>query len=260
MRCKWIPLQTRPERLNCSTKRGIRVRTAISAPAYNSGMRTKLPWTCGLGFLLVALGAYGQSVSGAESLSIPVENLPKPSLWAPYFFRLPASGGIGLYHWHLISGSLPTGLKLNEAGEFAGTPQETGQSEFNLLLTDSDSPPKQQKKKFTLSIETPLAVAWSRKANVSGQRIEGSIKVSNHTGRDFDLTVIVLAVNEIGRATAIGYQHFSLKKNTRDQEIPFGDTLSRGDYQVNVDVVAEEPVSNRIFRARLVTGKERVTE
>ncbi len=146
----------------------------------------------GLGFLLVALCAYGQS--GSESLSIPVENLPKPSLWQPYYFRLPASGGVGPYHWHLISGSLPAGLKLADDGEFAGTPQETGQFEFNVLLADSDSPPKQLHKRFTLLIETPLAVEWGRKANVNGQRIEGSIKVSNDTGRDFDLTVIVLAV------------------------------------------------------------------
>jgi hypothetical protein len=103
-------------------------------------------------------------------------------------------------------------------------------------------------------------VEWSQTAKVNGQRIDGSIKVSNHTGRDFDLTVIVLAVNDIGRATAIGYQHFPIKKLTRDLEIPFGDALSRGNYVVNVDVVGEEPVAHRIFRARLVTPTESVTQ
>jgi len=206
----------------------------------------------------MALCAYGQS--GSSSLSIPVENLPKPVLWQQYSFRLPASGGVGPYHWHLFNGPLPQGLKLADDGEFSGTPQETGQFEIELLLTDSDNPPKQFHKRFALSIETPLTVEWGRKANVSGQRIEGSVKVSNHTGRDFDLTLIVLAVNDTGRATAIGYQHFPLKKNTRDMEIPFGDTPSWGTYQVNVDVVGEEPVSNRIFRARLATGKMSVIQ
>jgi hypothetical protein len=65
------------------------------------------------------------------------------------------------------------------------------------------------------------------------------------------LTFDVLAVNEIGRATAIGYQHFTLQKNTRDMELPFGDTLAPGSYLVNVDVVAEEPDSKMIFRARM---------
>ena len=112
---------------------------------------------------------------------------------------------------------------------------------------------------MTLNVETPLAADWEKRENVTGQRIDGSIKVSNHTGRDFDLTVIVLAVNDIGRATAIGYQHFPLKKDTRDLEIPFGDTLSRGNYEINVDVVGEEPISNRIFRARL-TSKQQVAQ
>lgn len=113
---------------------------------------------------------------------------------------------------------------------------------------------------MVLKTESPLTADWSRKAHVSGQRIDGSIKVSNHSGRDFDLTFIVLAVNDIGRATAIGYQHFSLNKNTVDMEIPFGETLSAGNYAVNVDVVGEEPLSKQIFRARLVTGKESVTQ
>lgn len=220
-------------------------------------MKTKLHCACGLGFLLLTLAACGQSSadSRAGSLSIPVESLPTAALWQQYSFRLTASGGAGLYHWHLNGGALPAGLKLAEDGELAGTPEETGEFAFSLLLTDSDNPAKQLQKKFELSLEAPLAVEWVRKANVNGQRIEGSIKVSNHTGRDFDLTMVVLAVNQIGRATAIGYQHFPLKRDTRDMEIPFGDTPSWGVYQVNVDVVAEEAVSNRIFRARLVIPK-----
>jgi hypothetical protein len=64
----------------------------------------------------------------------------------------------------------------------------------------------------------------------------------------------VLAVNEIGRATALGYQHFTLAKNTIDKEIPFGENLPAGSYTVNADVVAEVPASNTIHRARLVTS------
>lgn len=219
-------------------------------------MKINLLSACGLGFLLLALGAYGQS--GPGPLSIPLENLPTAALWQPYYFRLPISGGVGLDHWRVYSGALPPGLKLAEDGEISGIPLETGQFDFILQVTDSNGPPNQVQKKFTLSLEPPLTMEWSRKAAVNGQRIDGSIKVSNHTGRDFDLTMVVLAVNEIGRATAIGYQRFPLKKSTRDMEIPFGDSLSTGNYQVNIDVVAEEPVSNRIFRSRLVT-KQSVT-
>jgi hypothetical protein len=79
------------------------------------------------------------------------------------------------------------------------------------------------------------------------------VKVSNQTGEDFDLTFVVLAVNDIGRATAIGYQHFNLKHETLDFEIPFGENLPPGGYVVNVDVVAEIAETNTIHRARLVT-------
>ena len=206
----------------------------------------------------MALCAYGQT--GSSVLSVPIENLPTPILWQQYSFRLPAAGGVGRYTWRLFNGPLPQGLKLADDGEISGTPQETGQFEVELLVTDSDTPPKQLHKRFSLSLETPLTVEWGRKAIVNGQRIEGSVKVSNHTARDFDLTLIVLAVNDIGRATAIGYQHFPLQKNTRDLEISFGDTPSWGNYQVNVDVVGEEPISTRIFRARLATGKMSVTQ
>jgi len=193
------------------------------------------------------------------------ENLPAASLWEPYRHTLEASGGIQPHHWTLLSGSLPHGLELRDDGEITGKTDESGKFEITLLVRDSNNPPNEIKKKFLLSVETPFTAEWDHTARVNGprvngQRIEGSVKVSNRTGRDFDLTFIVLAVNEIGRATAIGYQHFPLEKDTRDFNIPFGETVSRGVYAVNVDVVGEEPVSNRIFRARLVSGKQRVTQ
>lgn len=212
------------------------------------------------GLLLVAICALAQQSPSPQALTVSAKELPKASLWEAYAFQLQAAGGSPPYHWRVISGSLPHGLSLRDPGELKGIPDEVGQFEFNVLVTDNSSPPQQQKQKFVLDMETPLKAEWGRKAQVNGTRIDGSLKVSNRTGRDFDVTVIVLAVNDIGRATAIGYQHFPLKRDTRDLEISFGDTLSPGNYAVNVDVVGEETISNRIFRARLVTGKEQVTQ
>ena len=174
--------------------------------------------------------------------------------------RLQASGGFEPYHWRVVDSSLPRTLWLSDEGIISGDLNQPGELQFTVLVRDNSSPPKQAKQKVVLRTETPLTADWLHKAQVSGQRIDGSVRVSNHSGRDFDLTFIVLAVNDIGRATAIGYQHFPLKKNTIDMEIPFGETLSPGNYAVNVDVVGEEPVSNRIFRARLVTQKESITQ
>jgi len=193
------------------------------------------------------------------------KELPPASLWSYYGarnefgFRLQAKGGVAPYHWRVIKGALPHGLRL-EDDKIAGIPDESGNFQFILDVRDSNNPPAEAQKGVVMPIETPFSAEWDRKAQVNGQRIDGSIKVSNRTGRNFDLTFIVLAVNDIGRATAIGYQHFPLGKNTRDLPLPFGDTLSSGDYRVNVDVVAEEPISNRIFRARLVTGKQTIAQ
>jgi hypothetical protein len=87
--------------------------------------------------------------------------------------------------------------------------------------------------------------------------VAGAIKVSNGTDRDFDLTVIILAVDQNGRATAVGYQHIELKRETSELVLPFGENLPPGAYIVNVDVVAEVPAMDTIYRARLVT-KERL--
>ena len=124
-----------------------------------------------------------------------------------YSASLSATGGLAPYHWSIVSGSLPPGMKLDGAsGTISGSPEADGQFEFNILVSDNV---QSVRKKYTLKVETPLTIQWNSKATVSGNRIDGSVKVSNHTGRDFDLTFIVLAVNDIGRATAIGYQHFS---------------------------------------------------
>ncbi len=229
---------------------------AFACETYNSRMRARLRIACCLGLFLPALFATAQQDS---PISVQSKDLRHASLWQRYRFDLRAFGGIEPYHWSIIGGQLPRDIKLQDHGELVGIPDESGQFDFMVLVTDN-ARTIQQKQKLTLSVETPLAADWEKRPNVNGQRIDGSVKVSNHTGRDFDLTVIVLAVNEIGRAMAIGYQHFPLKKDTRDLEIPFGDTLSRGDYAVNVDVVGEEPISNRVFRARLMSGKEQVAQ
>lgn len=213
-----------------------------------------------LSVVLAPLLGWTQQAPSSNSFSITTKTLPKPLLWERYTARLEASGGTEPYHWRVIDSALPRTLRLSDAGIISGDLNQPGEFQFTVLVRDNSSPPKQAKQKLILRTETPLTADWSRKAQVSGQRIDGSIKVSNHSGRDFDLTFIVLAVNDIGRATAIGYQHFPLKKNTVNMEIPFGETLSSGNYAVNVDVVGEEPISNHIFRARLVTGKESITQ
>jgi hypothetical protein len=225
--------------------------------AYNFGM-SSVRNAALAGLILTALCLCAQHAQPPGSVSIAPAKLPKASLWNRYLFQFQSDGGVPPYHWRIVNGSLPRGLTLQGDGQIIGAVEEQGQRDFTVAVIDQTG--KKQQQNYTLSTETPLSTAWLRKAEVNGQRVDGSIKVSNTTGRDFDLTFVVLAVNDNGRATAIGYQRFWLKASTRDQEIPFGDTLPSGNYTVDVDLVGEEPQSNMIFRSRLVTGKEAVTQ
>ena len=209
--------------------------------------------------LLLAVMASASPQDPQATVTIATKELPAATLWNRYTFQFQADGGLEPYHWRVVSGSLPRALELQDSGHIMGVVNQAGELDFLIQATDRTGA-RSQPKKFTLAVEPPLRADWLNKSKVNGNRIDGSVKVSNTTGRDFDLTFVVLAVNDIGRATAIGYQHFPLKKNTRDQELPFGDSLSPGNYVVNVDLVGEEPVSRTIFRSRLVAPKQTIAQ
>ena len=189
-------------------------------------------------------------------LVLRTSTLPKAYVRQSYQARLEAEGGIAPLKWEVSDGSLPAGIILQTDGVLAGTPTETGEFPFTATVTDSGKPAYQRQQQLSLVVVAPLMVQWLHYPKVTGHRLEGSITVSNQTERDFDLTVILLAVNETGRATAIGYQHFPLKKNSAEVEIPFGENLPHGVYELNVDAVAEVAATGSIYRARLVP-KER---
>lgn len=191
--------------------------------------------------------------SATAQLSLKGGPVFKAFLRAQYHNQLEAQGGTAPYAWKLASGSLPKGVSLDPAGILSGLPTETGDFHFVLTIADSGRPAHERNQELVLRVLAPLLVQWSHPAKINGKRIEGSVKATNQTGDDFDLTAVVLAVNETGRATAIGYQHFNLAHDTIDFEIPFGENLPPGGYVVNVDVVAEIAKTNTIHRTRLVT-------
>lgn len=212
-------------------------------------------------FLLVgiSLAAAGAPLCTAQQagatgppLVIKTTSLPKGYVRQAYQARLEAQGGITPFRWELTSGSLPTGVNLQADGELDGAPAQAGEFTFTVTATDSGKPAYQKQQKLTLLVVAPLLAQWGKYPVVNGQRIEGSILVANQTEQDFDLTAIMLAVAENGRATAIGYQRLLLKKGTDATEIPFGENLPFGAYDLNVDVVAEVAATNSIYRARLM--------
>jgi len=197
-----------------------------------------------------------QGAATGEPLVIQTTSLHKAYLRQHYETHLEARGGITPLRWELTEGALPVGIVLGADGVLSGVPTETGEFKFTVTVTDSGRPAAQRNQQFVLIVVAPLLAQWGRYPKVTGQRLEGSIILSNQTEQDFDLTAIVMAVNEIGRATAIGYQRVNLKKGSADLEIPFGENLPFGSYELDADAVAEVAATNSIYRARLVP-KER---
>jgi hypothetical protein len=149
--------------------------------------------------------------------------------------------------------ALPPGLKLEGDGLLHGSPEHTGEFQFTVSVTDSGQPQRSVQKLFVLRVHSAMVLSWKSPAHANGNRIEGSAEISNTTPDDIDLTFIVLAVPENGRAVAIGYQHFVLRRGTVVQELPFGEMLPRGGYVVHVDAVGEVPARNIIYRERMQT-------
>jgi hypothetical protein len=214
-------------------------------------MLVPLALFCFVSAVAITANAQQRSETG-ETLVIRTLGLPKAYLKQQYETRLEARGGVTPLRWEITDGTPPAGIALAQEGILSGIPTETGEFRFTVTVTDSGKPGSQRSQQLVLTVLAPLLAQWNRYPKVTGQRLEGSIDVSNQTEHDFDLTAIVLAVNETGRATAIGYQRFPLTKGTANVEIPFGENLPQGSYELNVDVVAEVAATNSIYRARLV--------
>jgi len=206
--------------------------------------------------VLLAGLASAQQPPDPTNLSLDALTLPKASPRHQYKFQFQAHGGIPPMKYALSQGSPPTGMKLGEDGLLTGTPSSTGEYKFTVTVTDSSNPPQKAFRAFVLRIVPPMVLEWKRYARVNGNRIDGSIVISNNTEDDFDFTFVVLAVADNGRAVDIGYQHVPLKSGVDSLEIPFGDTLPRGNYVVHVDAVGEVPAKDQIFRTRLQTKEK----
>lgn len=201
-----------------------------------------------------------QAQGGAD---LTIENeaeLPETYPRASYEYRFRARGGVPVLHWRVEKGELPPGLKLEDDGLLHGSPERTGEFHFTVLVRDGGQPQQGVQKACVLRVLSAMVLNWKNVAHVNGNRIEGSAEISNTTSDDIDLTFIVLAVPENGRAVAIGYQHFLLRRGTLMQELPFGERLPRGGYVVHVDAIGEVAAKKIIHRERMQTpGPMQVT-
>lgn len=213
--------------------------------------------SCMAGMVELSAGALPASRPAAIQQSEPellIQNnaeLPDAYPRMPYEFQFHARGGVPVLQWRVEKGALPPGMKLEDDGRLHGAPEHKGEFQFTVSVRDGSNPQQAVQKGFTLHVLSAFTLAWKVPAHVNGNRIEGSVGVSNATPEDIDLTFIVMAIAANGRATAIGYQHFVLARGTIGKELPFGETLPNGGYLVNVDAVGEVAAKNLIYRERL---------
>jgi hypothetical protein len=202
-----------------------------------------------------AVFCFGALVAAQTVPPLAITDDTLPSLDAAVEVHIPlhARGGIPPYRWSVAAGSLPDGISVTPAGMLVGRPAKAGTFSFTVAVEDSASPANRITKELQTVIAASLVFEWLRPPQVRGDRMDGAVQLSNGTKEDFDLTFIVVAIAENGRATALGYQHFTLKAGTANLQIPFGQTLPYGAYIVHADAVAEIPARNIILRRLLET-------
>ena len=204
----------------------------------------------GLAFFLGTAG-WAQN---ASPLAITDDTLPALDAGVEAHIPLHARGGVPPYHWSMASGDLPEGISITREGVLVGRPNKPGTFAFTVAVEDSAAAANRASKELKTVVASSFVFEWLQAPTVHGDRIDGSVQLTNGTKDDFDLTFIVVAIAENGRATALGYQHFTFKAGTVNFQIPFGQTLPSGAYVVHADAVAEIPSKNAILRRQLETA------
>jgi hypothetical protein len=129
-------------------------------------------------------------------------------------------------------------------------PSEIGDFHFVLAITDSGAPPAVAQGEFALRILPALAIQW-KAPQVEGTTISGRLTVMNYTAASLQATVIVVAVNESGKAFVLGYEQLTVAARSQGGPVLFASALPFGSYVVHADTIADIPSTQLIYRARL---------
>jgi len=200
--------------------------------------------------------------SNQQSLEIVLQSPQTTVAEDSFNLALVAHGGFLPYTWSLIEGQLPPGLKMHpHKGTITGVATTPGEYHFKLAVADSTIPHQQAQRDLTIIVVAGIRLDWKQPPRVQDTTISGSAVVTNQTGHTIDLTVIVVAVNSIGRATALGYQHFTLAAQAASPEIPFSSSPGPGTYFVRADAAAHRKSGHPIYRVSKQTdAKLEVTQ
>lgn len=209
--------------------------------------------------LVVAVILAATSWAAAAPADVVLSLIAPPQLRCmaaePCTLQLDTRGGHYPLRWRLADGLLPPGLALDpESGAITGTPDTAGEHSARIEVRDSSRPPQQVSRSIVIVVESLLRVEWKALPALHDTVISGALRVTNRTADEIELTVIVVAVNQIGKAFTLGYQHFPLRPNRTSPDIPFGSLMPSGRYKVHADAVGEVYDKHRIYRAMGESG------
>jgi len=202
--------------------------------------------------LLVFVAVFARPHAAGQQFAITTSGLPNGVVGDAYTIELQSSNGLAPITWQVADGQLPPGLRLDtRTGDISGTPTQIGTYVFTVHASDQSN--SSISRRYVVNIGTrTLNIIWKDYPTVASTAINGGVEVSNPSNDTYDLTVIIVAVDEHQKAWALGYQHFSFPGGAR-QQIPFGSTVPDGSYVVHADAVGEIAAKDVIRRARINT-------
>ena len=202
-------------------------------------------------WMLSSPTVFAQAPPSGRPFQIVTSNLPPPEIGVDYKAEIRVVGGKPPYQWTILQQSLPRGLTFDSTrGVIFGAPQTDAQFSVLVQVSDSSDPPLTITKLMVSNPGPLLAIRWTDRPHISLDHMAGAVRVKNGSKDDVDLVVIVVAVNEYGKAFALRYERLTLAKGVETPDLKFDSSLPLGQYTLHADAVGEVAAKNAIYRDR----------
>ncbi len=165
--------------------------------------------------------------------NITTTTLPGGTVGLAYSQPLQATGGTGTLVWSRSAGSLPANLALSSAGTIAGTPTNTGTSNFTVMVTDALSQSDTQPLSITISAApAPLTITTTTlPGGTVGLAYNQTLQATGGTGtRIWSLSVGSLPAN-LALSSAGVISGTPTNTGTSNFTVRVTDALSQSDTQ-----------------------------
>lgn len=168
-----------------------------------------------------------------DALIVETSSLSSGQEEAAYTAALEASGGIEPYRWSL-TGALPAGLAIDEAGNISGTPTTAGATAFTVQVTDAENKTATRELMLTVRPLLPMIITSTLTRAVRGAEFTAQIEVdSGHAPYTWSVPMGMLprgitldGMGRLsGRPTVSGVYRFTIRvtdARMRTDEAEFG--------------------------------------